>query len=56
MFGPLTLFRPLVALAGLVWAGLHVPRPPLVLLATAVVTMMLLLERLLAARALARVP
>ena len=49
VFGPLTLLRPLVALAGLAWAGLHVPRPALITLAAALVAMMLLLERLLGA-------
>jgi hypothetical protein len=55
VFGPLTLLRPAVAVAGLVWAGLHVPRPALIAWATAVVAVMLLMERLLGARAAARV-
>jgi hypothetical protein len=47
IFGPLTLIRPVVAIAGLVYAVFAVPRPAVVTLGLIVLTMMLGLERAL---------
>lgn len=47
IFGPLTFLRPVVALAGLLWAGAHVPRLAVLLVAIPVAVAMVLLERML---------
>jgi hypothetical protein len=47
IFGPFTLIRPVVALAGVLWAMLSAPRLATVLLGLLILTLMLGLERFL---------
>jgi hypothetical protein len=47
VFGPLTLLRPPVALAGVAWALLHVPRAEVAVMTAVALPMILLLERFL---------
>lgn len=50
VFGPLTLLRPLVIVAGLAWGAAAVPRPEVVALCLLAALMMLSLERALGRR------
>ncbi|SRR6266404_1731178 len=47
IFGPFTLVRPLVAIAGVVWGVLAAPRPATIMLGLLILSMMLGLERAL---------
>jgi hypothetical protein len=47
VFGPFTLIRPLVALAGIVWGILGAPRPATIALGLLVLILMLSLERIM---------
>ena len=47
IFGPFTLIRPLVAIAGLLYGVLAAPRPATIVLGALVLTMMLSLEKTL---------
>ena len=47
IFGPFTLIRPLVAIAGLLYGVLFAPRPAIIILGALVLTMMLGLEKVL---------
>jgi hypothetical protein len=50
IFGPFTLIRPVVAIAGVLWAVLAAPRFAIILLGLLVLTLMLGLERFLRQR------
>jgi len=50
VFGPLTLIRPAIAIAGAAWASISVPRPEVFLLATVTAILMVSMERLLGLR------
>jgi hypothetical protein len=47
IFGPFTLIRPLVALAGVIWGVLGAPRPATIALGLLILILMLSLERIM---------
>jgi hypothetical protein len=47
IFGPFTLIRPLVALAGVIWGALGAPRPATIALGLLILILMLSLERIM---------
>lgn len=54
VFGPMSLLRPFVAIAGIVYAVAAVPRPAIIVVGASVLALMLSLERLLSIFSLQR--